>query len=95
MTTIAAVRKDGVTALAGDGQVTLGEKVIMKGNAQKVRRIYHDQVVIGFAGGVADAFTLQDWFERSWSIMRATCDVPQLRWLKIGARIRPCRNLRP
>ena len=42
MTTIAAVRKDGVTALAGDGQVTLGEKVIMKGNAQKVRRIYHD-----------------------------------------------------
>ncbi len=51
MTTIAAVRKDGVTALAGDGQVTLGEKVIMKGNAQKVRRIYHDQVVIGFAGG--------------------------------------------
>ncbi|MFT9377505.1 MAG: hypothetical protein ABF585_00005, partial [Lacticaseibacillus paracasei] len=64
MTTIAAVRKDGVTALAGDGQVTLGEKVIMKGNAQKVRRIYHDQVVIGFAGGVADAFTLQDWFEK-------------------------------
>lgn len=64
MTTIAAVRKNGRTAIAGDGQVTLGEKVIMKGNAQKVRRIFNNQVVIGFAGGVADAFTLQDWFEK-------------------------------
>ncbi|WP_461214424.1 ATP-dependent protease subunit HslV [Lacticaseibacillus sp. GG6-2] len=64
MTTIAAVRKNGKTAIAGDGQVTLGEKVIMKGNAQKVRRIFNGKVVIGFAGGVADAFTLQDWFEK-------------------------------
>ncbi|WP_262314617.1 ATP-dependent protease subunit HslV [Lacticaseibacillus parakribbianus] len=64
MTTIAAVRKNGHTAIAGDGQVTLGEKVIMKGNAQKVRRIYDGKVVIGFAGGVADAFTLQEWFEK-------------------------------
>ncbi|MFD1485224.1 ATP-dependent protease subunit HslV [Lacticaseibacillus baoqingensis] len=64
MTTIAAVRKNGRTAIAGDGQVTLGEKVIMKGNAQKVRRIFNNKVVIGFAGGVADAFTLQDWFEK-------------------------------
>ncbi|WP_125703478.1 ATP-dependent protease subunit HslV [Lacticaseibacillus daqingensis] len=64
MTTIAAVRKNGHTAIAGDGQVTLGEKVIMKGNAQKVRRIYGGKVVIGFAGGVADAFTLEDWFEK-------------------------------
>ncbi|WP_225047250.1 ATP-dependent protease subunit HslV [Lacticaseibacillus kribbianus] len=64
MTTIAAVRKNGHTAIAGDGQVTLGEKVIMKGNAQKVRRIYGGKVVIGFAGGVADAFTLQEWFEK-------------------------------
>ncbi|KRO18260.1 ATP-dependent protease subunit HslV [Lacticaseibacillus saniviri] len=64
MTTIAAVRQNGHTAIAGDGQVTLGEKVIMKGSAQKVRRIYGNKVVIGFAGGVADAFTLQDWFEK-------------------------------
>ncbi|KRN21107.1 ATP-dependent protease subunit HslV [Lacticaseibacillus camelliae] len=64
MTTIAAVRKNGHTAIAGDGQVTLGEKVIMKGNAQKIRRIYNDQVVIGFAGGVADAITLEDWLEK-------------------------------
>lgn len=64
MTTICAVRYKNHIAIAGDGQVTLGEKVIMKGNAQKVRTIYHDQVVVGFAGGVADAITLQDWFEK-------------------------------
>ncbi len=68
MTTIAAVRKDGRTAIAGDGQVTMGEKVISKGNAQKVRRIFGGKVVIGFAGGVADAFTLQDWFEKKLEV---------------------------
>jgi ATP-dependent HslUV protease subunit HslV len=70
MTTIAAVRKDGHTAIAGDGQVTLGEKVIMKGSAQKIRRIYNDQVVIGFAGGVADAITLQEWFEKKLELFQ-------------------------
>ncbi|WP_125714071.1 ATP-dependent protease subunit HslV [Companilactobacillus kedongensis] len=64
MTTIVAVKHDGHTAIAGDGQVTLGEKYIMKGSAHKVRRIFDDQVVIGFAGGVADAITLQDWLEQ-------------------------------
>ncbi|MFC6323300.1 MULTISPECIES: HslVU peptidase proteolytic subunit [Companilactobacillus] len=64
MTTIVAVKHDGHTAIAGDGQVTLGEKYIMKGSAHKVRRIFDDQVVIGFAGGVADAITLQDWLEK-------------------------------
>ncbi|WP_407890737.1 ATP-dependent protease subunit HslV [Lacticaseibacillus sp. N501-2] len=68
MTTIAAVRKNGHTAIAGDGQVTMGEKVISKGNAQKVRRIFGGKVVIGFAGGVADAFTLQDWFEKKLEV---------------------------
>lgn len=62
-TTICAVRRDGVTAIAGDGQVTLGEKTIMKGTARKVRRIYNDRVVIGFAGSVADAFALSEKFE--------------------------------
>ncbi len=61
-TTVLLVRKDGKTAMAGDGQVTLGETVI-KGNARKVRRIYNDQVVIGFAGATADAFTLMTRFE--------------------------------
>lgn len=62
-TTILAVRKDGKTAIAGDGQVTLGDAV-MKGNAKKVRRMYHDQIITGFAGATADAFTLFELFEK-------------------------------
>ncbi|MDY2880488.1 MAG: ATP-dependent protease subunit HslV [Candidatus Borkfalkiaceae bacterium] len=62
-TTICAVRKNGETAVAGDGQVTLGEQVVFKNNAVKVRRIYNGQVVIGFAGSVADAFSLSERFE--------------------------------
>ena len=61
-TTIIAVKKDGKTAMAGDGQATL-EHIIAKAHAKKVRRIYNDQVVVGFAGGVADALTLIDRFE--------------------------------
>ena len=62
MTTICAVKNKDQVAIAGDGQVTAGEKYIMKGNATKIHRIYDDQVVCGFAGGVADAVTLQDRF---------------------------------
>ena len=62
-TTICAVKRNGVTAIAGDGQVTLGEHTIMKGTARKVRRIFNDRVVIGFAGSVADAFALSEMFE--------------------------------
>ncbi len=62
-TTIVAVRKDGKTAIAGDGQVTFGQQTIMKANARKVRRLYHDKVLAGFAGSVADAFTLFEKFE--------------------------------
>ncbi|MGL9728100.1 ATP-dependent protease subunit HslV [Enterococcus sp. DIV0756] len=62
-TTICAIEKDGKLAMAGDGQVTMGEQVIMKGTARKVRRIYNGQVVVGFAGSVADAFTLEEKFE--------------------------------
>lgn len=62
-TTICAVEKDGKFAMAGDGQVTMGESVIMKGTAKKVRRIYNNQVVVGFAGSVADAFNLENKFE--------------------------------
>ena len=61
-TTVLAVRKDGRVAMAGDGQVTMGETV-MKGNARKVRRIYNDKVLVGFAGATADAFTLLERFE--------------------------------
>ncbi len=62
-TTIVAVRKDGHTAIAGDGQVTMGEHTVMKHSARKVRRLYHNRMVAGFAGSVADAFTLFEKFE--------------------------------
>ena len=62
-TTILAVRHNGETAMAGDGQVTMGESVIMKGTARKIRKIYNKQVLVGFAGSVADAYTLQEKFE--------------------------------
>lgn len=62
MTTIVAVRRDNQVVLAGDGQVSLGNTV-MKGNARKVRRLYRNQVLAGFAGGTADAFTLFERFE--------------------------------
>ena len=62
-TTIIGVKKDGRTIIAGDGQATLGEHVIMKSNSKKVRRIFNDKVVIGFAGSVSDAFSLCERFE--------------------------------
>jgi ATP-dependent HslUV protease subunit HslV len=61
-TTIVAVRRDASVAIGGDGQVTLGDTVL-KGNARKVRKLYHDQIIAGFAGGTADAFTLFERFE--------------------------------
>lgn len=62
MTTILCVRRDGQVVIGGDGQVSLGNTV-MKGNARKVRRLYKNQVIAGFAGGTADAFTLFERFE--------------------------------
>ncbi len=61
-TTILSVRRNGKVVIGGDGQVTLGNTV-MKGNARKVRRLYNDKVLAGFAGGTADAFTLFERFE--------------------------------
>ncbi len=61
-TTIVCVRKNGIVAIAGDGQVTQGNTVV-KGNAHKVRRLYDGKVIIGFAGTTADAFTLYELFE--------------------------------
>jgi len=61
-TTILAVRRGAGVVMAGDGQVSLGDTVV-KGNAKKVRRVYHDKVIAGFAGGTADAFTLFERFE--------------------------------
>jgi ATP-dependent HslUV protease subunit HslV len=61
-TTILCVRRDGRVALGGDGQVTMGDKIV-KGNARKVRRLHGGEVLAGFAGGTADAFALFDYFE--------------------------------
>ncbi len=62
MTTIVSIRRNGKVVMGGDGQVSLGN-TIMKGNAKKVRRLYHGQVIAGFAGATADAFTLFERFE--------------------------------
>jgi len=63
-TTIVAIRREGKVAVAGDGQVTFGNSMVMKHGAKKVRKMYNNQVVTGFAGSVADAFTLFDKFEK-------------------------------
>ena len=81
-TTICAVLKDGRIAVAGDGQVTMGEKTIFKSTARKVRRIYGGKVVTGFAGSVADAFALCDRFEAkleqySGNLERAAVELAQ------------------
>ncbi len=80
-TTIIAVKKDGKTAMAGDGQATI-EHIVAKAHAKKVRRIYNDQVIVGFAGGVADALTLIDRFESmlqkySGNLMRSAVELAQ------------------
>ena len=82
-TTIIAVKRDGKTVIAGDGQVTFNQNVVLKGNAVKVRRIFKDQVVVGFAGSVADAFSLSDRFEKmlnkfSGNLMRSAVELAQL-----------------
>ncbi len=85
-TTICAVKRNGVTAIAGDGQVTMGESIILKGNAVKVKRIYDDKVVVGFAGSVSDAFTLSEKFEEmlqkySGNLMRSAVELAE-EWRK-------------
>ena len=81
-TTICAVRKNGECAMAGDGQVTMGQQTVMKAHAHKVRRIYNGKVVVGFAGSVADAFALSEKFEEkltqfSGNLPRAAVELAQ------------------
>lgn len=95
MTTICSVKYNGQTAIAGDGQVTLGKSIIAKTTAKKIRRIYHDQVVIGFAGGVADAVSLQEMLEGSWKATAATYAGQPWKWPSPGGKTRPCRNWKP
>ncbi len=82
-TTICAVKRDGKTAIAGDGQVTMSNSIIFKGSARKVRRIYDNKVVVGFAGSVSDAFSLCEKFEEmlnkfSGNLMRSAVELAQL-----------------
>ena len=92
-TTICAVKKDGVTAIAGDGQVTMGESVIFKNTAVQVRRIYGGKVSLGFAGSVTDAFSLTERFEGmlnkfSGNLMRSAVELAELwRSDKIGRKL--------
>ncbi|XOD70096.1 MAG: ATP-dependent protease subunit HslV [Sodalis sp. (in: enterobacteria)] len=67
MTTIISVRRKALVVIGGDGQATLGNTV-MKGNVRKVRRLYNEQIIAGFAGGTADAFTLFELFERKLEV---------------------------
>ncbi|MBF6617597.1 MAG: ATP-dependent protease subunit HslV [Candidimonas sp.] len=78
-TTIICVRRGNDVALGGDGQVTLGN-IIIKGTARKIRRLYHDKILAGFAGATADAFTLQERFEaklekHQGNLMRAAVEL--------------------
>ena len=82
-TTICAVKRDGKTAIAGDGQVTMGESVVFKNNAVKVRRIFGGRVVLGFAGSVSDAFSLSERFEGmlnkfSGNLMRSAVELAEM-----------------
>ena len=81
-TTIVAVKQGGKTVIAGDGQVTMGQSVVLKNNAVKVRRMHGDKVVVGFAGSVADAFTLSARFEEmlqkfSGNLLRSAVELAQ------------------
>lgn len=92
-TTICGVKRNGQTAIAGDGQVTMGESVIFKSSAVKVRRIYGDKVVLGFAGSVSDAFSLSEKFEGmlnkfSGNLMRSAVELAELwRGDKMGRKL--------
>lgn len=92
-TTICAVKKDGITAIAGDGQVTFGESIVFKNNAIKVRRIFNGNVIVGFAGSVSDAFTLTERFEEmlnkySGNLMRSAVQLAELwREDKVGRKL--------
>jgi len=81
-TTICAVRREGQCAVAGDGQVTMGQSTVLKARAQKVRRIFGGKVVTGFAGSVADAFSLCERFEEkltqyAGNLQRAAVELAQ------------------
>ena len=94
-TTIVGVRHNGEVAIAGDGQVTMGETTIMKATAKKVRKIYNDQVLVGFAGSVADAFHCVNALNTKLNSTTGTCSAQRLNWLRTGVRIRRYVSWKP
>ena len=92
-TTIISVRDANQVAVGGDGQVSLGDTV-MKGNAVKVRKLYQDKVLAGFAGSTADAFTLFEKFEAALEKYQGQLTELPWNWPKSGALIAHCASLK-
>jgi ATP-dependent HslUV protease subunit HslV len=93
-TTILCVRRGNEVALGGDGQVTLGN-IVMKGTARKVRKVYGGKVLVGFAGGTADAFTLLDRFEGKLEKHQGNLLRASVNWPRTGAPTACCAAWKP
>jgi ATP-dependent HslUV protease subunit HslV len=94
-TTILAVQKDGEIAVGGDGQVTFGNSTVIKHHAKKIRRLYDNKVIAGFAGSVADAFTLCEKFEEKLKEYRGGLLRPRWSSPRTGAPIKCCGIWKP
>jgi len=92
-TTIIAVKKNNTVAIAGDGQVTFGQATVMKHGARKIRRLFQGKVLAGFAGSVADAFTLFDKFEGKLEEFHGNLQRASVELAKIWRTDRMLRNL--
>jgi ATP-dependent HslUV protease subunit HslV len=92
-TTIIAIKKGSQVAMAGDGQVTFGQATVMKHGARKIRRLYQDKVVAGFAGSVADAFTLFEKFEGKLEEFHGNLQRAAVELAKMWRTDRMLRNL--
>jgi ATP-dependent HslUV protease subunit HslV len=93
-TTILSVRRGESVAMGGDGQVTLGN-IVIKAGARKVRRLYQDRILAGFAGGTADAFTLFERFEAKLENTRAIWSAARWNWPRTGAPTACCAAWKP
>ena len=93
MTTIVTVRRNGVVAMGGDGQVTMGQSTILKSNAIKVRKVFHGKVIAGFAGSTADAFTLLDLFEKKLEEHQGILERASIELAKLWRSDRALRKL--
>ena len=93
MTTIVSIRRNGIVAVGGDGQVTMGQSTILKGNARKVRKIFHGKVIAGFAGSTADAFTLLDLIEKKLEEHQGILENASIELAKLWRSDRALRKL--